>query len=67
MPCVHETTLGWQYFSKFEKQVRSNVQNRFRAFDPRAIFQTRKFLPSVYKDAVPIIHQSMVVYQYGCR
>ena len=52
---------------KFEKQVKSNVQNCFRAVDPRVIFQTRKILPSIYKDAVPITHQSMVVYQYVCR
>ena len=29
--------------------------------------QTRKILPSIYKDAVPITYQSMVVYQYVCR
>ena len=52
---------------KFEKQVKSNVQNCFRAVDPRVIFQTRTILPSIYKDAVPITHQSMVVYQYVCR
>ena len=52
---------------KFEKQVKSNVQNCFRAVDSRVIFQTRKILPSIYKDAVPITHQSMVAYQYVCR
>ena len=52
---------------KFEKQVKSNVQNCFRAVDPRIIFHTTKILPSIYKDAVPITHQSMVVYQYVCR
>ena len=51
---------------KFEKQVKSNVQNCFRAVDPRVIFQTRKILPLTYKDAVPITHQSMVAYQYVC-
>ena len=52
---------------KFEKQVKSNGQNCFRAVDPRVIFITRKNLPSIYKDAVPITHQSMVVFQYVCR
>ena len=52
---------------KFEKQAKPNVQNCFRAVDPRVIFQTRKILPLIYKDAVPITHQSMVVYQYVCR
>ena len=52
---------------KFEKQVKSNVQNCFRAVDPRVIFQTRKILPSIYKDAVPITHQTMVIHQYVCR
>ena len=47
--------------------MKSNVQNCFRAVDPRVIFQTRKILPSIYKGAVPITHQSMVVHQYVCR
>ena len=52
---------------KFEKQVKSNIQNCFRAVDPRVILQTRKILPLIYKDTVPITHQSMVVYQYVCH
>ena len=52
---------------KLEKHVKSNVQNCFRAVDPHVISQTKKILPSIYKDAVPITHQSMVVYQYVCR
>ena len=51
---------------KFEKQVKSNVQICFPAVEPRAIFQTRKILPSIRKDAVPITQQSLVVYQYIC-
>ena len=41
---------------KFEKQVKSNVQNCFRAVDPRVIFLIRKILSLIYKDAVPITH-----------
>ena len=52
---------------RFEKQVKSNVQNRFKAVNPRVSFQTRKIPPSIYNDAVPITHQSMVVYHYVCR
>ena len=52
---------------KFEKQVKSNVQNCFSAVEPRVIFQTRKILPSIHKDAVPITQQSLVVYQNVCR
>ena len=31
------------------------------------IFQTRKILPSIHKDAVPTTQQSLIVYQYVCR
>ena len=51
----------------FEKRVKFNVEYRFRAVDACVIFQTRKILLSIYKDAVPITHQSMVVYHYLCR
>ena len=52
---------------KFKKQVKSDLQNCFRAVDPLVIFQTRKILPSIHKDAVPITHQSIVVYQHEWR
>ena len=52
---------------KFEKQVKPNVQNCFSAVEPRVIFQTRKSLPSIHKDAVLTTQQSLVVYQYVCR
>ena len=52
---------------KFEKQVKSNVQNCFSVVEPRVIFQTRKILPSIHKDAVSTTQQSLVVYQYVCR
>ena len=52
---------------KFEKQVKSKVQNCFSAVEPRVIFQIRKILPSINKDAVPTTQQSLVVYQYVCR
>ena len=64
--CLKLPWIGNIYL-KFEKQVKSNVQNCFRAVDPRVIFHTKKILPSIYKDAEPITHQSMVVYQYVCR
>ena len=52
---------------KFEKRVKSNVQNCFSAVEPRVIFHTRKILPSIHKDAVPTTQQCLVVYQYLCR
>ena len=66
--CVKRFRLGCVNISlEFKKQVNSNVQNCFRAVDPRVIFHTRKILPSIHKDAVPITHHSMVAYQYVCR
>ena len=52
---------------KLKKQVKSNAQNCFKTVDACVIFQTRKILPSIDNDVVPITHQSMVVYQYVCR
>ena len=45
---------------KFEEQVKSDVQNCFSAVEPRVVFQTRKILPSIHKDAVPITKQSLL-------
>ena len=52
---------------KFEKQIKSHVQNCFSAVEPRAVFQTRKIFSSIHKDAAPITQQSLVVHQYVCR
>ena len=52
---------------KFEKQVKLNVQNCFSAVKPCVIFQTRKILPSIYRDAVPTTQRSLVIYRYVCR
>ena len=67
--CLVYLKLPWigNISLKFEKQVKSNVQNCFSAIQPRVIFQTRKSLPSFHKHAVPTIQQSLVVYQYVCR
>ena len=65
--CPVYLELPWigNIFLKFEKQVKSNVQNCFRTVNPCVIFQTRKILLSTYKGAEPITHQSMVVYLYA--
>ena len=52
---------------KFESQIKSAVQKRYGAVDPRVLFSTRKLLPAIHKDTLPSTHQSMVVYQYVCR
>ena len=52
---------------KFENKIKSSVKHCFRAFEPRVLFSTRKIFPFIYKDAVPSIQQSMVVYEYVCR
>ena len=52
---------------KFEKQVKSNLQNCFSAVKPCVIFHTRKIPPLIHKNAVPITQQSLVVHQYVCR
>ena len=61
--------LPWtgKIFLKFESQIKSAVQNCYEAVDPRVIFSTRKLLLAIHKDALPSIHQSMVVYQYAYR
>ena len=52
---------------KFETDVKSIVQNYFSAVDSCVIFQTRKTLPLIHKDAVLITQQSLVVCKHVCR
>ena len=52
---------------KFENKIKSSVMHCFRAVEPRVLFSTRKFFPSIHKNGVPSIQQSMVVYEYVCR
>ena len=51
----------------FENKTKSSVKHCFRAVEPRVLFSTRKIFPSIHKDGVPSIQQSMVVYEYVCR
>ena len=52
---------------KFENKIKSSVKHCFRAVERRALFPTRKIHPSIHKDTVPFIQQSMIVYEYVCR
>ena len=52
---------------KFENKIKSSVKHCFRTVEPRVLFSTRNILPSIHKDAVLSIQQSMVVYEYVCR
>ena len=52
---------------KFENKIKFSVKHCFREVEPRVLFSTRKILPSINKDAVPSILQSLVVYEYVCR
>ena len=61
IPCIGNISL------KFENKIKSSVKHCFRAVEPRVFFSTRKIFPSIHKDAVPSIQQSMVVYEYVCR
>ena len=68
MSCVSQILLWIGNISiKFENKMKSSVKHCFRAVEPRVLFSTRKILPSIHKDAVPSIQQSMVVYEYVCR
>ena len=52
---------------KFEKHCKTAVCSCFGAVKLRAVYYTRKMLPTVRKDVVPTKQQSVVVYQYVCR
>ena len=52
---------------KMESNGGNSVKHCFRAVEPRVLSSTRKILPSIHKDAVSSIQQSMVVYEYVCR
>ena len=51
---------------KFENKIKFFDKHCFRAVEPRVLFSTRKIFPSIHKDAVPSIQQSMVMYEYVC-
>ena len=53
--------------TKFEKQCKTAVSSCFGVVKLHVVFSTRKILPTVHKDVVPIKQQSMIVYQYVCR
>ena len=52
---------------KFENEIKSFVEHCFRTVEPRILFSTRKIFPSIHKDAVSSIQQSVVKYKYVCR
>ena len=52
---------------KFETQTKIAINRCYQAAEHRIIFTTRKILPAVYKNVLPYLQQSMVVYQYVCR
>ena len=67
--CPVYLKLPWvgKIFLNFEKQTKIAINRCYQAVEPRIIFTTRKILPAVYKDVLPSLQQSMVVYQYVCR
>ena len=68
--CIVYLKLPWigNISLKFENKIKSSsVKHCFRAAKPRVLFSTRKIFPTIHKDAVPSIQQSMVVYEYICR
>ena len=52
---------------KFENKIKTFVKHCFRRVEPQVLFSTRKILPSIHKDVVPSVQQSMVVYESVCR
>ena len=65
--CPVHLKLPWigNMLLKFEKQVKSNVQNCFPAVEPRVIFQTRKILPQFTRMLCPS-HYKAWLYTNTC-
>ena len=51
----------------FVKQTKIVINRCYQAVETRIIFTTRKILPTIHKDVLPSLQQSMVVYQYVGR
>ena len=52
---------------KYEKRIKSTVNNYFESVLARIVFPSNKILPSFEKDVLPSHQQSNIVYKYSCH
>ena len=52
---------------QLKHQVKSAVQNCYRAVSPRLIFSSQCTLPAAKKDVLPANQRSMAIYEYMCH
>ena len=67
--CPVYLRLPWLGFVsiRFEKQVKSAIQQCYFAVQPRVVFSTNQLLPAPQKDVLPASHKSNVIYQFSCH
>ena len=52
---------------KFDGKITLSITNCFGAAQPQIVFSTRKVLPTVHENVLPILQQNNVVYEYVCH
>ena len=52
---------------KFDKNIKTCVNNCFGAVQPRIIYTTKRIWTATHKDFLPTLQSSNVVYKYVCR
>ena len=67
--CPVYLRLPWLGFVsiRFEKQVKSAIQQCYFAVQPRVVFSTNQLLPAPQKDVLPASYKSNVIYQFSCH
>ena len=53
--------------TRFEKQVKSAVEQCFSAVEPRVVYFTNELLSATNKDILSALQKSIVIYQFSCH
>ena len=53
--------------TRFEKQVKSAVEQCFSAVEPRVVYSMNELLSATNKDVPPALQKSNVIYQFSCH
>ena len=70
-PSKHPVYISLPYkgvaSERVAKSLRSSVQSTYGAVQLRTIFQTSPMLPNAYKDTLPRLNKSNIVYMFKCN
>ena len=63
---LHLLWLGF-VSTRFERQVKSDVKQRFSAVESRVVYSTNELLSAINKNVLPALQKSNVIYQFSCH